>query len=103
MRTNIVIDDELIDDAMTLTGIKTKREVVHEALKVLIEKQKRADAIEGLKALRGKITFWDDLLEDLDAHRIDDAEYTTAPARTLGEGKTEYRVEEIIDSTREKQ
>jgi len=33
MRTNIVLDDKLIDRAQNLTGIKTKREVVHEALR----------------------------------------------------------------------
>jgi Arc/MetJ family transcription regulator len=36
MRTNIVLDDKLIDRAQKLTGIKTKREMVHEALRLLI-------------------------------------------------------------------
>ena len=36
MRTNIVLDDKLIERAQKLTGIKTKREVVHEALRLLI-------------------------------------------------------------------
>lgn len=101
MRTNIVIDDELIDEAMTLTGIKTKREVVHEALRVLIEKRKRLEAVEKLEALRGKITFWDDVLEDLEAHRIPENELSEQPIRVLGEKKAEYRVEVAKESSHE--
>ena len=36
MRANIMLDDKLIERAQKLTGIKTKREVVHEALRLLI-------------------------------------------------------------------
>ena len=36
MRTNIILDDKLVERAQKLTGIKTKREVVHEALRTLI-------------------------------------------------------------------
>ena len=36
MRTTIVLDDKLVQRAQKLTGIKTKREVVHEALRTLI-------------------------------------------------------------------
>ena len=36
MRTNIVLDDNLIERAQKLTGIKTKREVVQQALRALI-------------------------------------------------------------------
>ncbi|MFN8387744.1 MAG: type II toxin-antitoxin system VapB family antitoxin [Anaerolineales bacterium] len=53
MRTNIVLDDKLIGRAQKLTGIKTKREVVHEALRLLILLSEQADA----RALRGKITW----------------------------------------------
>lgn len=53
MRTNIVLDDKLIGRAQKLTGIKTKREVVHEALRLLILLNEQADA----RALRGKITW----------------------------------------------
>jgi Arc/MetJ family transcription regulator len=49
MRTNIVIDDYLIRQAMQLTGITTKREVVDTALRILVrlEKQKAVLALEG--------------------------------------------------------
>ena len=37
-RTNIVIDDALVEKAMRLTGARTKREVVDLALRRLVEK-----------------------------------------------------------------
>jgi Arc/MetJ family transcription regulator len=36
MRTNIEIDDDLIDEAQRLTGLKTKRAVVEQGLQTLI-------------------------------------------------------------------
>ena len=41
MRTNIVIDDALMEKAMRLTGITTKREVVEEALRTLIRQNEQ--------------------------------------------------------------
>ena len=60
MRTNIVVDDELMNDAMCLTGVKTKREAVELALKslILLENQKK------IKHLRGKLK-WEGNLEAL--------------------------------------
>ena len=46
MRTNIDIDDELIAEAARLTGIKTKKELVHQALKILIESKKRRSLLD---------------------------------------------------------
>jgi Arc/MetJ family transcription regulator len=46
MRTNIDIDDELIAEAARLTGIKTKKELVHQALKALIQSKKRRSLLE---------------------------------------------------------
>ncbi len=60
MRTNIVIDDELMNDAIRLTGAKTKREAVELALKSLIEIKKQ----EKLKAFRGKLK-WEGNLDDM--------------------------------------
>ena len=54
MRTNIVLDDKLIERAQKLTGIKTKREVVHEALRVLILLKEQTE----IRAWRGKLP-WD--------------------------------------------
>lgn len=53
MRTNIVLDDELVQEAMRLTGIRTKRALVQEALRTLIEVKKRRK----LSELRGRIQF----------------------------------------------
>ncbi|MEP7134162.1 MAG: type II toxin-antitoxin system VapB family antitoxin [Chloroflexota bacterium] len=57
MRTNIVLDDKLIQRAQKLTGIKTKREVVHEALKLFILLNEQAE----LRSLRGKLPWDGDL------------------------------------------
>ena len=53
MRTNIVLDDDLVSEARKLTGIKTKRQLVHEALKLLVETKKRRNLLD----LDGKIRF----------------------------------------------
>lgn len=59
MRTNIVLDDKLVERAQKLTGIKTKREVVHEALRVLILLREQAQ----VRSLRGKLRWEGDLDE----------------------------------------
>ena len=59
MRTNIVLDDKLIERAQKLTGIKTKREVVHEALRTLILLREQAE----VRNLRGKLKWHGDLHE----------------------------------------
>jgi Arc/MetJ family transcription regulator len=59
MRTNIVLDDKLIERAQKLTGIKTKREVVHEALRTLILLREQAE----VRSLRGKLKWQGDLRE----------------------------------------
>ena len=41
MRTNIVIDDKLMAQAMELTGLRTKSAVVDAALRALIERRSR--------------------------------------------------------------
>jgi Arc/MetJ family transcription regulator len=53
MRTNIVIDDGLMEEALRLSGAKTKRDAVHKALEEFIAGLKRRD----LKEIRGKIEF----------------------------------------------
>ena len=46
MRTNIVIDDQLVADAMKLSGVKTKREVVELALRRLVTSAKQKDILD---------------------------------------------------------
>jgi Arc/MetJ family transcription regulator len=53
MRTNIVLDDALIKKAFKYSKARTKKDLVHEALKELILARQRRD----LRELRGKIAF----------------------------------------------
>ncbi len=57
MRTNIVIDDELMDQAKEVTGLKTKREVVEAGLRMLIRLKKQGE----IKKWRGKLRWEGDL------------------------------------------
>jgi Arc/MetJ family transcription regulator len=63
MRTNIVIDDELMSDAMKATGLPTKRETVELGLRTLLRLQQQ----EAVRAFRGKLPW----AGDLDASRTD--------------------------------
>ncbi|MDO8684499.1 MAG: type II toxin-antitoxin system VapB family antitoxin [Armatimonadota bacterium] len=49
MRTNIVIDDELIKAAQEATGLKTKRAVVEEGLKRIVMCKQQLMAFKALK------------------------------------------------------
>lgn len=49
MRTNIVIDDELIRAALEATGLKTKKAVVEEGLRRLVRCSRQVNAINALK------------------------------------------------------
>ena len=46
MRTNIVLDDELMADASKLTQLTTKREVVDLALRELVARRRRKDVLD---------------------------------------------------------
>lgn len=54
-RTNIELDDRLVEKAMRLTGATTKREVVDIALRRLVEK---GTLYRSLRRLKGKLA-WD--------------------------------------------
>lgn len=56
MRTNISLDDDLVDEAKRLSGAKTKKEVIHEALKEFVQNRKRLDLLD----LSGRIRFAQD-------------------------------------------
>jgi Arc/MetJ family transcription regulator len=62
MRTNIDIDDRLMREAMRSSGAPTKRAVVEEALRLLIQTK----AQKSIRRLRGKVA-WEG---DLDASRL---------------------------------
>ena len=59
MRTNIVLDDALVNRAQELTGIRTKREVINTALRTLVQLREQSSARE----LRGKLHWEGDLTE----------------------------------------
>ena len=67
MRTNIEIDDKLIEEAQRLTGIKTKRAVVEEGLKTLVRVKRQMKILE----LAGKVEFWDDVIRDRAENGLD--------------------------------
>lgn len=52
MRTNIVLDDQLVEEALALSKIKTKRELVQQALREFVAHRKRLDVRE-LKGIGG--------------------------------------------------
>ncbi|CAN5674406.1 hypothetical protein BH20ACT10_BH20ACT10_25390 [soil metagenome] len=62
MRTNIVLDDELVEEAFGYAGVKTKRELVDLALREFVNNHRRRDIRElrdrkrrDMRELRGKI------------------------------------------------
>ena len=57
MRTNIVIDDQLIADAQQLSGLRTKREAVEAGLRLLVQIKRQ----ERLRTYRGKLRWEGDL------------------------------------------
>ena len=63
MRTNVVIDDDLMESALRASGIKTKREAIEEGLKLLVQMKNQ----EKIKAFRGKLKWrghLDEMRED---------------------------------------
>ena len=46
MRTNIVLDDDLVSAGLKLTGAKTKRELVNLALRELVQQRRRKDLMD---------------------------------------------------------
>lgn len=68
MRTNIDIDEELIQEAMKLTGITTKKAAVESALQQMVSLKKQ----ERIRELRGKFKWegnLDEMREDRDHGR----------------------------------
>ena len=63
MRTNIVIDDRLIADAMRLSGARTKRQAVEESLRLMVRLKRQ----ESVRKLRGRLRW----TADLEAMRTD--------------------------------
>jgi Arc/MetJ family transcription regulator len=63
MRTNIVIDDKLMAQALKASGARTKKEAVELGLKMLLQLNRQSE----VRRLRGKVK-WEG---DLEAMRTD--------------------------------
>ena len=59
MRTNIEIDDDLLQEAQALIGTRTKRETVDLALRELVSRHRRIGVLD----LRGRV-HWDGQLDE---------------------------------------
>ena len=59
MRTNVIIDDQLMDAALKASGLKSKTAVIETGLKLLIQFSRQKD----LGECRGKLKWQDDLNE----------------------------------------
>jgi Arc/MetJ family transcription regulator len=57
MRTNIVIDDKLMRDVLSATGVKTKREAVELGLRTLLRLKEQSE----IRRWRGKLAWQGDL------------------------------------------
>jgi Arc/MetJ family transcription regulator len=60
MRTNVVIDDKLMNKAKKVSGLKTKKETIEEALKLLVAQKEQSE----IRKLRGKLK-WEGNLEEM--------------------------------------
>ena len=60
MRTNIVIDDQLMADALKATGLSTKKEAVERGLQLLVKQNQQ----QAIRELRGKLK-WEGNLDEM--------------------------------------
>lgn len=60
MRTNVVIDDKLMESALKASGLKTKRETIEEGLRLLVRLRRQAK----IRDYRGKLK-WSGNLADM--------------------------------------
>jgi Arc/MetJ family transcription regulator len=63
MRTNVVIDEDLMESALKASGLKTKKGVIEEGLKLLVQVKSQKE----IKRFRGKLKW----SGNLDEMRID--------------------------------
>jgi len=57
MRTNVVIDDALMEEARRASGLKTKKETIEAALRLIIAMGRQVE----IRKLRGKLQWEGDL------------------------------------------
>jgi len=57
MRMSVTLDEKLLEEAQEVSGKKIKREVIEEALKELIRKKRREEAIKSAGTIQVDITL----------------------------------------------
>lgn len=60
MRTNVAIDDELMAEALKISGLKTKKDAIEEGLKLLVQVRRQKE----IRNFRGKLE-WSGNLEEM--------------------------------------
>lgn len=63
MRTNVVVDDHLMESALKVSGLRTKKDAIEEGLKLLVQLRSQ----KGIKRYRGKLKW----TGNLDEMRLD--------------------------------
>lgn len=63
MRTNVVVDDNLMKSALRVSGLKTKKDAIEEGLRLLVQLRSQKD----IKGFRGKLKW----SGNLDKMRLD--------------------------------
>jgi Arc/MetJ family transcription regulator len=63
VRTNVVIDDNLMESALKVSGLRTKKDTIEEGLRLLVETRSQSK----IKELRGKLKW----TGNLDEMRVD--------------------------------
>ena len=77
MRTNVEIDDELMRKAMAASGKPTKKAVVEEALRLIVQLHKQATALRKLRGIG-----WEGDLEEMRETRFADWDSGNEPRKT---------------------
>lgn len=81
MRTNVVIDDELLAEAMRCTGLTTKKAVIDEALHMLVRLRRQTQ----VRQLRGKLKWEGDLAALREGRFVADEPAAEAEAGLIGD------------------
>jgi Arc/MetJ family transcription regulator len=60
MRTNVVIDDDLMESALRVSGLRTKKDAIEEGLKLLVQVKSQKE----IRGFRGKLK-WSGSLDEM--------------------------------------
>ena len=82
MRTNVVIDDDLLAEAMRYTGLKTKKAVIDEALTTLIRLRRQGQ----IRLLRVQLRWEGDLAAMREGRLVAETAIPYADTEKSGDG-----------------